>query len=262
MAKVRFTGSCLSGGNSVVEIEDGEGFGLYMHQDSTTPVNIPYDIGSIRVSNHSVTIGERNQLHVVEHLFSALFGLSIYGVRIDVHGNEIPFFDGSSQDFVRSLVDLDYDRGLGVRPPNRVEVAAGNGSISYVPLETDDLIIEMSLTHPHIGTQKIVLNIDRDTYCKEVAPARTFVFTDDDDQRLRKLPPYGMGITGNRVYSTSPPRFPDEPVRHKLLDLLGDLYVLRKRLSGRITAVNTSHQLNVKFASELLRSLEGVHEKK
>ncbi len=262
MGKVRFAGSCLSGGDSVVEIEDGEGFGLYMHQDTTTPVNISYDINSIQVSNHSVTIGERNHLHVVEHLFSALFGLNLYNVRIDVYGNEIPFFDGSSQDFVRSLADLDYDRWEGVRSPERVEVALGNSCITYVPLETDGLIVEMSLTHPHIGTQRIVLDIDRDTYRKEVAPARTFVFTDDDDHRLRKLPPYGMGITGSRVYSASPLRFSDEPVRHKILDLLGDLYVLRKRLIGRITAVNTSHQLNVKFASELLRSLEGVHEKK
>ncbi|UCD05315.1 MAG: UDP-3-O-acyl-N-acetylglucosamine deacetylase, partial [candidate division WOR-3 bacterium] len=104
----------------------------------------------------------------------------------------------------------------------------------------------------------VVLSVDRANYLREIAPARTFVFTDDNDHRLRKLPPYGMGITGNRVYSASPLRFPDEPVRHKLLDLLGDLYVLKGRLSGRINATNTSHRLNIEFASELLHHVEVV----
>lgn len=260
MGKVRFTGACLNGGDSVVEIEDSKAFGLYLHEDSTAPVKIPHDIESVHISNHSVTIGTQKQLHVVEHLFSALFGLNLYGVRIDVYGNEIPFFDGSSQDFARSLEELEYDRGRSLQITRSVEVVAEEGIISYSPLETDDLIVDMSLVHPHIGTQNIVLSIDRGNYLREIAPARTFVFTDDNDHRLRKLPPYGIGITGNRVYSASPLRFPDEPVRHKLLDLLGDLYVLKRRLSGRITATNTSHRLNVTFASELLHHVDVVIE--
>jgi len=260
MGKVRFTGSCLNGGDGVGEVKNSIEFGLYLHEDSTAPVMISYDIERIHIRNHSVAIGEQKQLHVVEHLFSALYGLNLYGVRIDVYGDEIPFFDGSSQDFARSLEELDYDRGRSFRSPRSVEVIAEEGIISYSPLETDDLIVDMSLVHPHIGDQNIVLSVDRSNYLREIAPARTFIFTDDNDHRLRKLPPYGMGITGKRVYSASPLRFPDEPVRHKVLDLLGDLYVLKRRLSGRITAINTSHRLNIKFASELLHHVEVVNE--
>jgi UDP-3-O-acyl-N-acetylglucosamine deacetylase len=260
MNKVRFTGRCLSGIDSVVEVRAGEEFSVYLHQDSTMPAKIRYDLYSIHVNNHSVTIGERTQLHVVEHLFSALFGLDLFHVRIDAYGDEVPFFDGSSQDFVSALTDVDCDHEQSIRFSRRIDVAEENGSISYLPLDKDELIVEMSLAHPHIGVQKIALNIDRETYRREVASARTFVFTDEHDHRLRKLPPYGMGITRSGVYSASPLRFPDEPVRHKLLDLLGDLYVMKRRLSGRIIAVNTSHQLNFKFVSELLHYRGGVHE--
>jgi len=262
MGKIRFAGHCLSGRDGVVEVRGREQFGVYLHEDSAPPVKIAYELDRVHINNHSVTIGGQNRLHVVEHLFSALFGLNLYHVRLDVYGDEIPFFDGSSQDFVHGLADLEHDRSKSIRFSRRIDVAAGNGSISYLPLDRDELIIDMSLIHPHIGTQRIVLNIDRDSYRREIAPARTFVFTDDGDHRLRELPPYGVGITRSGVYSASPLRFPDEPVRHKVLDLLGDLYVLRGRLAGRIVAVNTSHLLNYKFASELLLCLGGVHENK
>ncbi|NIP42513.1 MAG: hypothetical protein GWN61_10045, partial [candidate division Zixibacteria bacterium] len=85
-------------------------------------------------NNHSVTVGKQNHLHVVEHLFSALSGLNLYDVRIDVYGNEIPFFDGSSQDFARSLEELDYDRGRSLHMTRSVEVVAEEGIISYSPL--------------------------------------------------------------------------------------------------------------------------------
>ena len=260
MGRIRFADRCLSGRDGVVEVRGERQFGVYLHEDSTPPLKISYELDSVHIDNHSVAIGKQTRLHVVEHLFSALFGLNLYNVRLDVYGNEIPFFDGSSQDFVQALADLEHDRGKSIRFPRRIDVTAGNGRISYLPLDEDQLIVEMSLIHPHIGTQQIVLNIDRDTYRREIAPARTFVFTDDDDHRLRELPPYGVGITHNAVYSASPLRFPDEPVRHKVLDLLGDLYVLRGRLTGRIIAANTSHLLNFKFASELLLSPGGVYE--
>ncbi len=255
MNKAKLEGRCLGGGKSIVEVTAGEQFGLYVHHNSATPVNISYGIDNIFVRNHSVTIGDRTYLHVVEHLFSALFGMHIYDVRIDVYGEEIPFFDGSSQKFVNALDGFENGHVPRVRSAERIEVAEGNSHITYLPMDTDDLIVEMSLIHPHIGTQRIILKTDVGTYRSEIAPARTFVFTDENDPRLQRLPPYGIGITEGRMYSATPLRFPDEPVRHKLLDLLGDLYVLRRPFSGKIIGVNTSHQLNVQFARQLSLSL-------
>jgi UDP-3-O-[3-hydroxymyristoyl] N-acetylglucosamine deacetylase len=232
-------------------------FGLYMHMDSTPPINVAYDIGNIRIEDHSVTIDAQTRLHVVEHLFSALCGLSLFNVRVDVYGDELPFFDGSSWDFVQALKVFEngYKRTAMLR--DSVEVTEGESHLSYTPSNGGSMIFEMSLTHPHIGTQHIVINAEPKNYASEVAPARTFLFVNENDPRLQRLPPYGIGITKRSTYSAQPLRFPDEPVRHKLLDLLGDLYILRTRLVGKITGVNTSHRLNLLFASKLLRALNG-----
>jgi UDP-3-O-acyl-N-acetylglucosamine deacetylase len=112
----------------------------------------------------------------------------------------------------------------------------------------------MELFHPFISKQNISLEIDEKSYVSEIAPSRTFVFTDESDPRLKDLPPYGIGITKNNIYSSEPLRYKDEPVRHKILDLLGDLYVLKKKLFGKITGRNTSHILNLEFARELTKT--------
>jgi UDP-3-O-acyl-N-acetylglucosamine deacetylase len=110
----------------------------------------------------------------------------------------------------------------------------------------------MVLSHAYIGSQRIVCTLSPQFYTKEIAPARTFVFTNEDDPRLKNLPPYGIGITKNGIRAVTPLRFPDEPVRHKLLDLLGDLYVLKRNLYGRITGRNTSHRINLEFVRRLI----------
>lgn len=256
MQTVRLAGNCLRGGESVVEISDYLEFGLFVHADSAEPVSIAYNIGNIQVENHSVTIDAEIRLHVVEHLFSALYGLSLFNIRVNVYGNEVPFFDGSSRDFVHALKFFENGRGQNAMLRDRVEVREGESHLLYTPSNGDSLICEMSLSHPHIGTQSLVVRVEPETYASEVAPARTFLFMNEDDPRLLRLPPYGIGITNRRVYSAQPLRFPDEPVRHKVLDLLGDLYILKRRLVGKITGVNTSHRLNLKFARKLLLALD------
>jgi UDP-3-O-[3-hydroxymyristoyl] N-acetylglucosamine deacetylase len=110
----------------------------------------------------------------------------------------------------------------------------------------------MELSHPYITTQKIVISINKKKYINEIAPARTFVFTNEDDSRLQNLPSYGIGVTKNRFYCATPLRFTNELVRHKILDLLGDLYVLQKKIEGKIIARNTSHCLNFAFVKKLM----------
>lgn len=255
MSVVRLEGRSLSGLPSRVEIRMADRFGLYLHRDSRPPVEIIYDLSNIRVENHMVAVGGQHRLHVVEHLFSALYGLNLFDLRIDVYGDEIPFFDGSSRDFVVAVNGLKNHRVRGIKLGRRIFVRCGDSHICYTPLETDDLIIEMSLTHKYIGNERIMLKINPDSYEKEIAPSRTFVFTDDDDPRLQDLPPYGIGITGSKMYAAAPLRFPDEPVRHKLLDLLGDMYVLKKKIYGKISGENTSHELNLSFVHELMSAM-------
>lgn len=255
MSKVQLDGHCLNGSRSRVEIRNAERFGMYLHHDGRQPVEIAYKIANIKVLNHMVFVGGQHRVGVVEHLFSALYGLKQFNVCLDVYGEEIPFFDGSCMDFVKAVKGLNQDQSSGIRFDDRISVHENGGSILYTPLAADELFVDMSLTHPYIGVQSLMLKIVPASYEAQIAPARTFVFTDENDARLANMPPYGIGITRENVYARTPLRFPDEPVRHKILDLLGDLYVLKRPICGKITGNNTSHHLNLQFVSRLLSIL-------
>jgi UDP-3-O-[3-hydroxymyristoyl] N-acetylglucosamine deacetylase len=252
---IHMEGYCLSGLRSQVEIQKSDRFALYSHHNSRAPVEVVYEIDNIMVDNHVVSVGGQCRVGVVEHLFSTLYGMKLFNVRIDVYGKEIPFFDGSSAYFTRKVQELNNDHMQGTRLASPIQVCDASGSIHYVPWDGDELVVEMSLTHPYINMQNLAIKITPASYAKEIAPARTFVFTDEHDTRLKDLPPYGIGITRDNVYAKTPLRFPDEPVRHKILDLLGELYILKRPIFGKITARNTSHRLNLQFMSKLLSAL-------
>jgi UDP-3-O-acyl-N-acetylglucosamine deacetylase len=215
------------------------------------PRTFKLELNNIAVENHLVHLGRKPRIRVVEHLFSALYGLNLFRCRIDLDHYELPFFDGSSRTFVRVLDKFARSRPAAIRG-RAAMVYRGRSFLTYRPEPRDKLLVDMTLRHSFIGLQRIKLAITPLSYKREIASARTFVFTDTRDKRLKKLPPYGFAVTKQGVFSSLPPRFPDEAVRHKVLDLLGDLFVLGGRLVGTITGYNTSHALNYILAGKLL----------
>lgn len=294
--KAVLQGHCLSGGHSKVEVSTSDRFKLLHHADSRPPTSIPLDIDNITVENNLfsyppcpqfptissptsgggqrrgyntggglkrgsfVSVGQKPGIHVVEHLFSALYGFNLFNVQIDVFGNELPFFDGSSRAYTEELKKIiAKEKPSGFCLDKKILVSHGSSFIIYESLKEDILIIDMELFHPFIGKQQINLEITEKNYLEEIAPARTFAFTNEMDPRLNDLPPYGIGVTKDNIYSTEPLRYKDELVRHKILDLLGDLYVLQKKLVGKITGRNTSHLLNLEFVSKIVGGLLHKH---
>ncbi len=258
--KIIIAGKGLNGGYARVEISPAEKFIFHQHNNGKKNV-VSLKPDNIFVENHTIVIGPKKEIKVVEHFFSALYGLNIFNVKIDLFGNELPFFDGSSLDFVKSLIEYRLNKDIKtVKLDREIFVQEGESFIHYEPLDKG-LFIDMELTHPFIQKQHIGLNINQENYIKKIAPARTFVFTDESDPRLKDLPPYGIGITEKGIYCNEPLRFPDEPVRHKILDLLGDLYFLQKRLSGKIKACNTFHRLNLKFLARILTTYNSHNRK-
>ncbi len=202
-----------------------------------------------------VSIGIDRKIKVVEHLFSALYGLDLFKVKIEASGGECPIFDGSSIEYARKLWDFACDHTPILTVDCPVNVVSGDSFLNFTPDRDRLLTIEVEFFHPYIGTQQLRIRLDRETYLREIAPARTFVFTTEDDERLKNLPPYGIGVTSNKVYSREPLRFADELIRHKTLDLLGDLFLAGGKLCGRIKARNTFHQLNHEFVNAIRRSV-------
>ncbi len=252
--KVVFIGPCLSGTLGRLEISDNRKLVLRYHDRFPLPINLSTE--TIGTKKHSLSIGKNLKVNVVEHLFSALYGLDMFHVQIDFRTKEVPFFDGSSKMFADFLGRFEPQKSLkSLRLNRQIIIRQGDSFIHYVPQRKDELIIKMELAHSYISPQEIVLNINRKNYINEIAPARTFVFTDEDDPRLQNLPAYGIGITKNGTYSSESLRFSNELVRHKILDLLGDLFVLKRRLSGRIIGRNTSHLLNLEFVRSLAEAI-------
>jgi UDP-3-O-[3-hydroxymyristoyl] N-acetylglucosamine deacetylase len=207
---------------------------------------------------------EKISISTVEHLMSAFAGFGIAGAAVWVEGPELPILDGSAKGWIDAMQPAlrpgFAKKGLfteSISEPIRVD--GPNGSyISVTPADKLSITLTIAYEHPVIGTQTATFS-EGDDYEKEIAPARTFGLRSEVDALLAAGLAKG-GTLDNAIiveedgYSV-PLRFPNELARHKLLDLLGDLYLSGSLPRADIIAVKPSHTLNVALASKLNRGL-------
>jgi UDP-3-O-[3-hydroxymyristoyl] N-acetylglucosamine deacetylase len=205
----------------------------------------------------------------IEHLMSALAGLGVDNVQVDLAGPEVPILDGSAAPFVDLVRRAGLRRQfapktfLKVRRPITVEV--GTRSLRIVPSQRLKVIYTMCFDHPILGEQTVAMEIGRERYAREIAPSRTYGFL-RDLETLARLglakggSPENALIIGGEGVLNGPLRFPDELVRHKILDLLGDLYLLGKPLLGTIVAQGAGHQLHLLLARRIQEQLQDGEE--
>jgi len=205
------------------------------------------------------------EVHTVEHLFSALAAFQITDCRIEIDGLEVPGMDGSALPFAQAL----HEAGASVSPQHPIKplvvrepltVEEKNAKITVYPGPAA-LELHYTLDYPgHPRAQgSYSLTVTAESFLKEIAPARTFAIKRDAEAMLAA----GLGqgantqntviIDGQEVIETAL-RFDNEPVRHKMLDLIGDLYVLRRPVHGRIEARCSGHRLNRVLALKLLEN--------
>jgi UDP-3-O-[3-hydroxymyristoyl] N-acetylglucosamine deacetylase len=203
------------------------------------------------------------EVQTVEHLLSALLGLGIDNARIELHGPEVPILDGSSRPFV------DLIRSAGVRSlgaPRRyltltrpIAVRRGDKEIVAVPANELQITYAIDFPHPAIGYQTAAARLSEDTYAASIAPARTFCLLRDVDTMRRAGLALGGSldnalVVGERGVMNGSLRFPDEFVRHKILDLLGDLALLGSPLRAHVIACKGGHQLHAALIDRILAS--------
>lgn len=204
----------------------------------------------------------------VEHLMSALAGLGIDNLHVDVAGPELPIMDGSAGPFVFLLQSAGLveqkspKRYLRVTGP--VEVRDGDKWARFTPFDGYRLDFTIDFPHPVFGSENrnVVVDFASDSYAKEVARARTFAFMQDVDA-MRAA---GLGLGGSlqnaivldefKVLNAEGLRYDNEFVRHKVLDAIGDLYLLGHPLIGQYTAYKSGHALNNALCRELLGRAE------
>jgi UDP-3-O-acyl-N-acetylglucosamine deacetylase len=190
---------------------------------------------------------------------SALYGLEIDNVVVECSTQELPFFDGSATPFVN---ELQYDISEQSVPAiyfvvsDYMTIGSRNTFICARP--SKKLHLNLVMENRVIGEQQFDATVAPAVYMAEVAPARTFAIVRPDDPRLRRLPAYGIGITSQGVFSREPMRFNNEPIRHKALDLLGDLALAGGRIRGRLVGRNISHRLNHRLVKAIAAARRGV----
>jgi UDP-3-O-[3-hydroxymyristoyl] N-acetylglucosamine deacetylase len=237
---------------------------VFRRVDLPSPVDIPARadlVGDTRLS--SCLVHQDVRIYTVEHLMSALAGLGVDNAYVDLDGPEVPIMDGSAAPFVLLL----QQAGLEEQPaPKRflrvkraVEVRDGDKWARLEPYEGLRLSFSIVFNHPVIDKTRQSVGVDfaETSYLKEIARARTFGFMQD----VEKLHEAGLALGGGldnvlvldeyRLLNADRQRFADEFIRHKVLDAIGDLYLLGRPLLGAFTAHKSGHALN----NQLLRAL-------
>ncbi|MEO8725125.1 MAG: UDP-3-O-acyl-N-acetylglucosamine deacetylase [Acidobacteriaceae bacterium] len=210
-------------------------------------------------------------ISTTEHLLSALIGLGIDNAVIELDNLELPILDGSALPYVEAFQQVGIRRQRRRRTYMRVlepvEVRDGDKFIGVYPVgegEEDNAprySVEYTIyfAHPLIGTQSFEVELTRDLYKSDIAPARTFGFLYEAEQ-LRKLGLIRGASEENAIVLTreglanGPLRYPDEFVRHKVLDLIGDLALLGRQLLGRVVAHRAGHAMHTALVSRLLKN--------
>jgi len=240
--------------------------GIVFHRvDLPVPVTIPAlaeNVGDTRLSS-TLKLGGTS-ISTVEHLMSALAGLGIDNLHVDVAGPELPIMDGSAGPFVFLLQSAGVEeqnapkKYLRVRSP--VEVRDGDKWARFEPHDGFRLDFTIDFPHPVFGSENRHVTIDfaENSYVKEVARARTFGFMQD----VEAMRSAGLALGGSlqnaivldetRVLNSEGLRYDNEFVKHKVLDAIGDLYLLGKPLIGQYTAFKPGHALNNALARALL----------
>jgi len=216
------------------------------------------------VRNTAITSGHA-KINQVEHVLSALHGCGIDNVTIEINATEPPVLDGSAKPFVNMIiqgepVEQDKEREYFVLD-EAVSVTDGNRSIIALPCDT----LRISCTSADdrgIHTQHLSIDIDPDTYMTQIAAARTFTVYEDIEHlvKLGKIKGGSLDcavvIKGDKILSKEPLRFPDEFVRHKILDIIGDIMLLGMPLKAHIIATRPGHAINSQLTKKLTEKLE------
>ena len=243
---------------------------IFRRTDLAAAPTIEARPGHVVNTQNATTIAKDGaSVRTIEHLMSALAGMGVDNVRVDLAGPEVPAMDGSAAPFVGLLLQAGIRRQfapktfLKVRQPISVEV--DRRSLRIVPSQRLKVIYTMCFDHPVLGEQTVAMELGRERYAREVAPSRTYGFLKDLDALARlglaKGGSFGNSLViGEEGVLNGPLRFPDELVRHKILDLLGDLYLLGKPLVGTIIAHGAGHQLHVQLVGRIREHLRGQPE--
>ncbi len=248
---------------------------VFVRTDTPRPVSIPALAEYVVDTSLATTLGKDGvKVGTVEHLLSALAGLGLDNVRVELDGPEVPVMDGSAEHFVQMVAgagvrELEEKRSyLVIKKP--VTVTEGDKEASLDPSRRFRVSCTIDFEHPLISSQSFEVDLCDRRFSGEISRARTFGFL-RDVEKLKKLGLARGGSLDNAIVvdesSILNPdglRFPDEFVRHKILDAIGDVSLFGRPVIGHLKVFKTGHSLNHKLVQKVLADpscYELVHER-
>ncbi len=242
---------------------------VFRRVDLPVPADIPMSATAVTDTRMATTVSHGTaKVATVEHLMSACAGLGIDNLYVDITAEEVPIMDGSAASFVFLLqsagIALQNAPKRFIRITQSVEVREGDGAdLKWARLEPFNgykLSFEIDFNHPAVDSsgQRVVFDLSTGSYSRDIARARTFGFTKD----VEMLRTHGLALGGGldnaivvddyKVLNADGLRYGDEFVKHKILDAMGDMYMLGKPLLASYSAFKSGHALNNKLLRALL----------
>ncbi|MEA5536303.1 UDP-3-O-acyl-N-acetylglucosamine deacetylase [Crocosphaera sp. XPORK-15E] len=244
---------------TILPAKSGEGR-YFVRVDLPEKPIIPAQVSSVKQTTLSTELGSNNAtIRTVEHLLAALVGCGIENARIEIDGPEVPLLDGSAKNWVDAIIKSglkpsEIVPGSPINEP--IWVRDGDAFVAALPASEMRFTYGIDFPYKAIGNQWISWNQKKESFSEFIAPARTFGFAD----QIEQLKQAGLIKGGNlenalvcdRNGWVNPPlRFENEPVRHKLLDLVGDLSLLGTIPQAHFLAYKASHKLHVELAKKI-----------
>ena len=242
---------------------------VFRRVDLPVPVEIPMSATAVSDTRMATTASSNGaKVATVEHLMSACAGLGIDNLYVDVTAEEVPILDGSAASFLFLLQNAGIEwqnapRSF-IRVKQSVEVREGQGAaakwVRLDPYHGYKLSFEIVFDHPAVDStgQRVEFDMGSGSYSRDIARARTFGFTRD----VERMRVNGLALGGGldnaivmddyKILNTEGLRYDDEFVKHKILDAIGDMYMLGKPLLASYSAFRSGHELNNRLARELL----------
>lgn len=223
------------------------------------------DPKKIEAKNCSMLVAKKGRIQTLEHFMAVLFMLGVDSLIIELNEEEIPIVDGSAFPFVEAILKAGIkplqEKKKSIKILKPFIIQEEDALISVVPDSDFRITYLIEYDHPAIESQELSLSINKENFIKQIAPARTFGFLKD----VPALRAQGLTLGGSlenaivldeKNIINGPLRFPDEFVRHKILDFIGDLFLLNSSIIGHFKAHKAGHSLHLKAVHFILDNPE------
>ena len=265
-SEVSFSGMGLhTGQESTITFKPApEDSGIYLLKNG---VKVLPDVLKVSNTVRGTTIGEgKNEIHTVEHLMAAFLGMGIDNICVEIDADEPPIGDGSALPFVGMIERAGISEQLKDRkfytPSQKIAYCENDVKVEAEPSDKLKISFTLEYKHPFIQKQYLEFEITEDVFKKEIAPAKTYCF----DYEIEQLEALGLAKGGNLdnaivigekgIHNKEIMTFKDEFVRHKILDLMGDIYLLGRPIKASITSFCGGHTSNTALAKLFADDME------